>query len=77
MLGVHAKLGRLLDSADKKTPVVSAAFWQERLHSDPKLIGSAIRLYGMALDVLIIRRGVAEQCLDYMHGGIVVQMFGG
>ncbi|MFP5236904.1 MAG: ADOP family duplicated permease [Acidobacteriota bacterium] len=45
-LGVKTDLGRLITSADAHAPVVvvNNAFWRERLHSDPKAIGSAIKV---------------------------------
>jgi len=54
MLGVQAKLGRLLSSADEKSSaaVISAAFWRDRLHSDPKAIGSTVQLSGKLWTIL-------------------------
>ena len=66
MLGVHAKLGRLLDDADEKAPVamVSAAFWQERLHGNPKAIGSTIKLSGQLRTVI----GVLPEGVHFPQG---------
>jgi putative ABC transport system permease protein len=61
MLGVAAKQGRLLNEADEKSPVavVSAAFWRERMHSDPKAIGSSIRVSGQPRTVIgVLPEGV-------------------
>ena len=47
MLGVRAAVGRTLDDAqDGNTPfmVVSHRYWRDRLHSDPRAIGSAIAI---------------------------------
>ena len=54
MLGIHAQLGRLITSADEKSPVavVNAAFWRERLHSDRKAIGTAIDISGQPRTVI-------------------------
>ena len=54
MLGIHAQLGRLITSADEKSPiaVVNAAFWRERLHSDPKAVGATIRISGQPRTVI-------------------------
>jgi predicted permease len=54
MLGVHAQLGRLITSADEKSPVaiVNAAFWRERLHSDPKAVGATIHISGQPRTVI-------------------------
>ncbi|WP_263357184.1 ADOP family duplicated permease [Acidicapsa ligni] len=48
MLGVQARLGRLILPADTKSPVVvvSHEFWSERLHADPRAIGSTIKVSG-------------------------------
>ena len=54
MLGIHAQLGRLITSADEKSPVavVNAGFWRERLHSDPKAIGATIHISGQPRTVI-------------------------
>ena len=66
MLGVRAKAGRLLSQADEKAPVavVSAAFWQDRLHRDPKVIGSAIKLSGQLRTVI----GVLPEGVHFPQG---------
>jgi predicted permease len=61
MLGVQAKFGRLLGQADENAPVavVSHMFWQERLHGNPKVIGSAIKLSGQLRTVIgVLPEGV-------------------
>ena len=54
MLDVRAKLGRVLGDADEKAPVamVSAIFWKDWLHGDPKVIGSTIKLSGQLRTVI-------------------------
>ena len=66
MLGVRAKAGRLLGHADEKAPVavVSAAFWQDRLHRDPKVIGSAIKLSGKVRTII----GVLPEGVHFPQG---------
>ena len=66
MLGVHAKLGRLLGKEDEKSPVaiVSAGFWQERLHGDPKAIGSTITLSAQLRTVI----GVLPERVHFSQG---------
>jgi predicted permease len=66
MLGVHAKLGRLLSSADGKSPVavISAAFWRDRLHSDPKAIGSTVQLSGKLWTIV----GVLPENVHFPQG---------
>ena len=61
MLGVRAKSGRLLREPDEKAPVavVNAVFWQERLHRDPKVIGSTIKVSGQLRTVIgVLPEGV-------------------
>lgn len=66
MLGIRAKSGRLLSDADEKVPVavVSYAFWQERLHGDPKAVGSAIKLLGQSRTVI----GVLPEGVHFPQG---------
>ncbi|HMH15991.1 MAG TPA: ADOP family duplicated permease [Edaphobacter sp.] len=54
MLGVKAKLGRLIGPADAKAGVVvvSDEFWRERLHADPRAVGSAIKVSGQLRTVI-------------------------
>ena len=53
-LGVQPKLGRLINAADEKAPVVvvNASFWQDRLHRDPKAIGSTVKVSGQLRTVI-------------------------
>lgn len=48
MLGVQAKLGRAIGPGDAKAAVVvvSDEFWRERLHADPRAVGSTIKVSG-------------------------------
>ena len=66
MLGVRAKLGRVLGNSDEKAPVavVSATFWQDRLHRDPKVIGSTIKLSGKLRTVI----GVLPEGVHFPQG---------
>jgi putative ABC transport system permease protein len=54
MLGIPAKSGRLMESADAQAPVavVNDEFWRERLHADPKAIGSDITVSGQLRTVI-------------------------
>ncbi|WP_158823781.1 ADOP family duplicated permease [Granulicella sp. S156] len=54
MLDVRAKLGRVLGDADEKTPVVmvSALFWKDWMHGDPKVIGSTVKISGQLRTVI-------------------------
>jgi predicted permease len=54
MLGVHARFGRLIDPSDAKAPVVvvSDEFWRERLHADPRAVGSVIKVSGQPRTVI-------------------------
>ncbi|MGA7155424.1 MAG: ADOP family duplicated permease [Acidobacteriaceae bacterium] len=47
-LGVSAKVGRVISRYDAKAPVVvvSDEFWRDRLHADPKAIGTTIKFAG-------------------------------
>jgi predicted permease len=72
MLGVPAKMGRLLNSADAARPVVliSDDFWQERLHGDPRVIGSTLQISGTARTIIgILPHGLE---LPLNTGGPVV-----
>jgi predicted permease len=53
-LGVHARFGRLIGPSDEKSPVVvvSDEFWRERLHADPKAVGSIIKISGQPRTVI-------------------------
>ncbi|HEX8710931.1 MAG TPA: ADOP family duplicated permease [Terracidiphilus sp.] len=53
-LGVSAKFGRVINSADARAPVavISDQFWRERLHGDPKAIGAAITISGKRWTVI-------------------------
>lgn len=58
MLGTPAKLGRLSFGDLKQTAaVVSAAFWRERLHGDPKAVGSTLRFSGQLHTVVGVLPG--------------------
>jgi predicted permease len=48
MLGVPAKFGRLIDPSNGRAPVavVSDKFWQDRMHGDPRAIGTSIEISG-------------------------------
>ena len=66
MLGIHAQLGRLMTSADEKSPVVvvNANFWRERLHSDPKAVGATIHISGQPRTVI----GVMPEGIHFPEG---------
>jgi putative ABC transport system permease protein len=63
MLDVHAKYGRMLTDADSGAPVavVNYAFWRERLHSDPRAVGSTIKVTGELRTVI----GVTPQGIHF------------
>lgn len=72
MLGVPAKMGRLLNGADDTRPVVlvSNDFWQERLHGDPNVLGSTVQISGTARTVIgVLPRGLD---LPFISGGPAV-----
>jgi predicted permease len=54
MLDVRARYGRMLNDTDENAPVavVSFSFWQERLHSDPRIVGSTIKVAGAQKTVI-------------------------
>ncbi len=54
VLQVPARLGRTLQAADRGQPVavVSDAFWRDNLHSDPHVIGSAVKVQGQPMTVV-------------------------
>jgi predicted permease len=61
VLGVSAQRGRLLNSGDAANPnvVVNYEFWLDRLHGDPHVIGSTLRLSGeMRTVVGVLPRGI-------------------
>ena len=66
MLGVRAKLGRVLSDADQKSPVVmvNAAFWKDWMHGDPKVIGSTIKMSGELRTVI----GVLPEGIHFPQG---------
>lgn len=74
MLGVHAKAGRLITPQDAHAPVVvvNDAFWRERLHRDPRAIGSEVRFDGKAHTVI----GVLPEDVRFPNGvsGPIVYM---
>jgi putative ABC transport system permease protein len=53
-LGVHARLGRLIGDADRNAPVavVGETFWQDRLHRDPNVLGSVLRVSGQSRTII-------------------------
>jgi putative ABC transport system permease protein len=53
-LAVQPKLGRLVGPSDAKTPVVvvSEEFWRDRLHANPKVIGSYIQISNQSRTVI-------------------------
>jgi len=63
MLDTPARLGRMFTEADKASPVavVSDAFWRDRLHSDPRAIGSTIKVAGEQLTIV----GIAPQGIHF------------
>lgn len=65
-LGIQPKLGRLITPADANGPVVviNSAFWRERLHSDPKAIGTAITVSGETRTII----GVLPSSLRFPQG---------
>lgn len=65
-LGVQPKLGRVITTTDQNGPVVviNNAFWRERLHSDPKAIGSAITVSGKTRTVI----GILPSSLRFPQG---------
>jgi putative ABC transport system permease protein len=73
MLGVRAKFGRLLSSADENAPVavVNSEFWQERLHRDPNAIGSTIKLSGQLRTVI----GVLPEGVHFPQGTAAPTVF--
>ncbi|WP_213805891.1 ADOP family duplicated permease [Granulicella sp. dw_53] len=54
MLGVQTRLGRPIGPGDDKAAVVvvSDEFWRERLHADPKAVGSTIKVSGQLRTVI-------------------------
>lgn len=66
MLGVPARMGRLLNNQDATRPVVlvSYDFWQERLHGDPHVLGSILQLSGTMRTIV----GVLPQGLEFPFG---------
>lgn len=54
MLGVHARLGRVIDPRDAKSPVVvvSDEFWRERLRGNRDVIGSTVKVSGQLRTVI-------------------------
>ncbi len=46
VLGVRERLGRLIEPSDARAPVVvvNDAFWRERLHADPRAVGTTIQM---------------------------------
>jgi predicted permease len=63
MLGAQARLGRMFTEADKAAPVavVSDAFWRGRMHSDPRAVGSTIKIVGEPYIIV----GIAPQGIHF------------
>lgn len=63
MLDVQAKYGRMFTEPDRDAPVVvvNYSFWRERLHSDPRAVGSTIKVVGEQRTVI----GVAPQGIHF------------
>jgi predicted permease len=60
MLGVSAKVGRLIDASQAHAPVavVSYDFWRERLNSDPAAVGLSIKVAGRPRTIIgVLPRG--------------------
>lgn len=71
-LGVAAKLGRIISPDDGRASVaeVSDEFWRERLHGDPKAIGTAVTISGKQWTVIgVLPRGFHAPSI---YGGAVV-----
>jgi putative ABC transport system permease protein len=66
VLGVQPERGRLLNADDATRPVVlvSYDFWRDRLHADPHVLGSAIRISGTPRTIV----GVLPQGLEFPFG---------
>ncbi len=52
--GVQARMGRVLNAADAHTPVavITDAFWQDTLHGNPHVLGSAIQIKKQAFTII-------------------------
>ena len=63
VLGVRAAMGRILTPADDRTPgghpvaVVSHAYWERKLASDPAVVGRVVRVNNVPLTIV----GVAQR----------------
>jgi hypothetical protein len=60
-LGVHALLGRFFDDADDRpghapSVVLSYRFWEDRLGSDPSVVGKTLRINGQPCTVIGVGR---------------------
>jgi predicted permease len=66
VLEVHPQLGRLFTKADEYSPVavINTAFWRERLHADPKVVGATIQVSGKPHTVI----GVLPENLHFPQG---------
>jgi len=66
LLGVPARMDRLLtdEDATRQVALVSYDFWQDRLHSDPHVLGSTLRLSGAMRTIV----GVLPRGLEFPFG---------
>jgi predicted permease len=77
LLGLHAEVGRLLGREDDVSPgahpvvVLSHDYWQRAFASDPKAVGSTMRLAGRQYTIV----GVAPESYNGMISGIVPSLF--
>lgn len=72
ILGVPAKMGRLLNSQDaaRSVVVISDDFWHERLHGNPHVIGATLQIGGKSCTIVgVLPHGLQ---LPFVSGGPVV-----
>lgn len=74
VLGVHASLGRVLDTRDLSTSniVVSDRLWRTYLHSDPRAIGKVLHLDGTGYTIVGI---MPPGYRDPLPSGLVARDF--
>jgi predicted permease len=76
-LGVHPAIGRLIEPADDKpgltdaAVVVSWAFWKARFNLSPAVVGTHVRLDGMAATIV----GVADRQFEGLEIGSVPEIW--